>query len=71
MYAPTAVGEYQAFVYDDMDVLQKVRSTGISTHTLEQTVKHGKAQLLGMKTQRLTRTAGIYCNFVVATGSAL
>ena len=49
VYAPNAVREYQAFVDDVNDALQKVRSTesailwGISTHTLEQTMKHGKA----------------------------
>ena len=52
LYAPNAVREYQAFVDDVNDALQRVRSTestifsGILTHTLEQTAKHGKAWLI-------------------------
>ena len=77
VYATNAVSEYQAFVDDVHDALQRVRSIefisfwGISTHTLEQIVKHGKALLVDMETQRLTRMSGIYCSFAVATGSAL
>ena len=49
VYAPNAVSKYQAFVDDVIDALQRVGLTkstillGISTHTLEQTLKHGKA----------------------------
>ena len=46
VYSPNAVSEYQAFVDDVIDAIQRAGSTesrilwGISTHTLEQTVKH-------------------------------
>ena len=77
MYASNAVSEYGLYADDVGNALQKVGSTesiilwGISTPTMEQTVKHGKTCLVGMETQRLTRMSGIYCNFVVAKGSAL
>ena len=69
VYATNAVSEYHAFADDVHDALQRVRSTEsssfweISTHALEQLVKHGKALLVDMETQRLTRTGGIYCSF--------
>ena len=72
-----AVRKYQVFVNDVNNALQKIGSTEsqscleISTHTLEQTWKHGKAGLLDMATQIFLRTAGINYSFVVATESEL
>ena len=49
VYALNAVEKYEVFVDDVNDALQKVGSTeatiflGEFTHTLEQTMKHGKA----------------------------
>ena len=71
VYAPNDVSEYQTFVDDANDALQKVGSTEftiflftISTYTLKQTTEHGKVWLVDMETQRLAKKVDVYCNYV-------
>ena len=77
VYVPNTASDYQAFVNDVNDALQRVGPTE-STILLGDFNAHigidsetWNARLVGMETQRLSRTAAIYCRFVVATGSAL
>ena len=77
VYAPNAVNEYQAFMNDVIDALQRVGSTESNTLLGDFNAHIGtdsktwKGVIGRHGDQRLTRTAGIYFRFVEATGSAL
>ena len=77
VYAPNPVSKYQAYVNDVNNAFQRIGSIESpmllrNFNELVGTARiHGKACLVSMEAPRLSRTAGIYCSFVVATGSAI
>ena len=74
-YTPNAVSKYQVFVDDVNDALQRVGSTESTILLVNFNAHIGTDSetwigvISGKKTLRLTRTAAIYCSFVVAMGS--
>ena len=77
VYAPNAVSEYQGFVDNVNNALQRVRSREYTIILRNFNARIGtdgetwKGVLVRMETEHLARTAGLYCSFVVAKGSAL
>ena len=71
VYAPDFVSKYQAFVDDVNDALQRVGLTestilfgDFNTHFGTDGETWKCVILVGMKTQRLTRTGYIYCTLL-------